>query len=342
MLKSYLEYIKEHFGAITIEYPPEDMFVKNPNLPQPLSINTWVGGTGRIPMHWNNSPYLSGGFGGSGYGRFGLDPDEGNIDINDSLDSEMDKKIEIIASLSNVLYSFMDKTNYNRTAEQMVRAVENRELNLEDSDDGVLNNTLNDIGIDVSVEIIESPEPGDMGDYWTPPSGGESGVYETYITGPSELSSVLGISDLGKIPAIDDIIEMFMDDKTIIRKIFNEYGPVGMDCYNHLLEEAMRASKKLETEYEIFDEKYFENDGSSSLPNDEMLHELTEIENYGVFKYLIDLSMSIPGKEHVALKRKIAQDGQTVKSVQEIRSKAADIKKVIGYVIEMPEQLKKL
>ena len=64
MVKSYLEYIAEHFGAITIERPPEDMFVKNPNLPQPLSINTWVGGTGRIPMHWNNSPYLSGGFGG--------------------------------------------------------------------------------------------------------------------------------------------------------------------------------------------------------------------------------------------------------------------------------------
>jgi len=342
MIKSYSEYIKEHFGAITIEYPPEDMFVKNPNLPQPLSINTWVGGTGRIPMHWNNSPYLSGGFGGSGYGRFGQDPGERISDVNDSLDSQMDDKIEMIVSLSDDLYSFMEKTNYSKVAEQMVRAVESGELNLEDGDDGALNDKLNNIGIDVSVEVIESPEPGDMGDYWTPPSGGESGVYETYISGPSGLSSVLGVSDLGKIPAIDDIIEMFMDDKTIIRKVFNEYGPIGADCYNHLLEEAMRASKKLETEYEGFDEQYFENEGSSSLPSDEILYELTEIENYGVFKYLIDLSMSIPGKEHVALKREISKKGGDVKSIQGIRSKAADIKKVLSYVIEMPEQLKKL
>ena len=91
MVKSYSEYIKEHFGAITIEYPPEHMVVRNPNLPQPLAINTWVGGTGRIPMHWNNSPYLSGGFGGSGYGRFGQDPaGENKIDLNQEADDAYD------------------------------------------------------------------------------------------------------------------------------------------------------------------------------------------------------------------------------------------------------------
>lgn len=338
MVKSYSEYIKEHFGAITIEYPPEDMFVKNPNLPQPLSINTWVGGVGRIPMHWNNSPYLSGGFGGSGYGRFGQDPDE---DINDSLDSEMDRKVQIIASISDDLYSFMDKTNYQEIAERMVKAVENGELNLEDSDEGVLNDKLNGVGIDVSVEVIDSPTPGDDGDYWTPPGGGDSGVYETHITGPSELTNILEVSDLGKIPAIDDIVGMFMDDKNIIEKAFSEQGPIGTKCYNYLLEEATNASKKLESKYEIFDEEYFENEGSSSLPTDEMLYDLTETENYGVFKYLIDLSMSMPSKEHVALKRKISQGGQAVKSIHGVRSKAADIKKVIGYVIEIPEQLKK-
>ena len=105
MVKGYLEYIAEHFGAITIEYPPEDMFVKNPNLPQPLSINTWVGGTGRIQMQWNNSPYLSGGFGGSGYGRFGQDPD-GNDSSDPILDylSAFAKIEELISKVDNTEY----------------------------------------------------------------------------------------------------------------------------------------------------------------------------------------------------------------------------------------------
>ena len=99
MVKSYSEYIKEHFGAITIEYPPEDMFTRNPSVPTPLALNTHVGGSTRLPMHWNNSPFLSGGFGGSGYGRFGSDPDGEDIDVKYNRYHEMDSYI------SNLLYT---------------------------------------------------------------------------------------------------------------------------------------------------------------------------------------------------------------------------------------------
>ena len=149
MVKSYKEYIKEHFGAITIEYPPEHMFVRNPSVPTPLSINTHVGGIGRMPMHWNNSPYLSGGFGGAGGGRFGQDPtgeeDINNDKRNEISDLQSDRALDYMVEKFTSIEKSLGETEYENICMSMLNDIDSGNLNLEEDDiDGTINDKILD------------------------------------------------------------------------------------------------------------------------------------------------------------------------------------------------------
>lgn len=60
MLNNFSKYIKEGFGANTMETDPVDMIL-DPSTDLVASKMFYVGNQGRIPTHWNNSPALTGG-----------------------------------------------------------------------------------------------------------------------------------------------------------------------------------------------------------------------------------------------------------------------------------------
>ena len=282
MVKSYSEYIKEHFGAITIEYPPEHMVVKNPNLPQPLSINTWVGGTGRIPKHWNNSPYLSGGFGGSGYGRFGQDPDG-------SASNELDNYLNTLSEIDLILSDFQN-SEYTKIALELKKDIEDGKILLDDM--GPEAEKLDSIGISTEVEISKYPTSGGPSfRYDDPPDYGESGEYETFITGSSsrsdqELANLLGVKSIKDIPSLDDISGTFLNDSLYILQTFSDLGI--REAGNWLIDSANELEINLQRLYELNDENYFENEGS--ITTDYELYDISEETPYDSLKYLIKFS----------------------------------------------------
>lgn len=236
MIKSYSEYIKEHFGAVTIEYPIEDTVVRNPSMPQQLAINTHVGGVGRIPMHWNNSPYLSGGFGGSGYGRFGQDPDSEKEDLSDiiqlnqAVDTEIDNKLKSISDKISISHNMLSDTKFEVICSNMIQQIESGKLDLVDDDtDGTINDELLSMDIQAEIETISDPTEGDDGDHWTPPSGGDPGEYLTVITGPSnsddekKFEDIFNIKSLNDLPDLDDI-DMSLIKSPLITIAMNKTG----------------------------------------------------------------------------------------------------------------------
>ena len=283
MVKSYSEYIKEHFGAITVEYPPEYMVVKNPNLPQPLSINTWVGGTGRIPKHWNNSPYLSGGFGGSGYGRFGQDPNP-----DESISNELDAYLNTLSEIDDMLSGFQND-EYVKIALELKKDIEDGKILLDDM--GPEASRLDDLGIGTEIEIRENPTPGTSGSYYEPPDPGESGEYETFITGSAsrsnqddqELANILGVESIEKIPSLDDIAYNFLPNSIYILEIFSKIGIRQAGTW--LLRSAVQLGKRLDMKYEEMDERYF--DDYSSGDTEYELYDISDETPYDSLKYLI-------------------------------------------------------
>ena len=283
MVKSFSEYIKEHFGAITVEYPPEHMFVKNPNLPQPLSINTWVGGTGRIPKHWNNSPYLSGGFGGSGYGRFGQDPNP-----DESISNELDNYLNILSKIDDILSGFQND-EYVKIALELKKDIEDGKILLDDM--GPEASRLDDLGIGTEIEIHKNPTSGTSGSYYKSPDSGESGKYETFIAGSAsrsnqddrELANILGVESIESIPSLDDISYDFLRNSIYILEIFSKIGIRQAGVW--LLQSAVQLGKGLEMKYEEIDERYFDDYGSSDTEYE--LYDISDETYYDSLKYLI-------------------------------------------------------
>ena len=287
MVKSFSEYIKEHFGAITVEYPPEHMVVKNPNLPQPLSINTWVGGTGRIPKHWNNSPYLSGGFGGSGYGRFGQDPNPGKP----LLSNELNMYLETLSKIEDVLSTFQND-EYVKIALDLKKDIEDGNIILDDMGPKALK--MDELGMQIEIEIIEYPTPGHSGSHDEPPDYGDPGSYEAAIIGSSsgseqddqELARLLGVKSIKDIPSLDEIANGFLNDSFYIQTICDSLGI--LDAAKWLTETAQYLENDLQALYEQNDESYFENEGS--ITTEYELYDVVSETPYDSLEYLIRFS----------------------------------------------------
>ena len=74
-IKNFNLYINENFGAITIERNPPEKFMHEPDVKRPTALAFYTGAAGKIPAHWDNSPFLSGGaFGPSSTNQFGSNP----------------------------------------------------------------------------------------------------------------------------------------------------------------------------------------------------------------------------------------------------------------------------
>jgi hypothetical protein len=70
MIKGFNEYIKENFGADTIDLKTTKSILQ-PDLKRSNRLTFYSGASGSIPTHWNNSPFLSG---GKLTSAFGLNP----------------------------------------------------------------------------------------------------------------------------------------------------------------------------------------------------------------------------------------------------------------------------
>ena len=332
MVKSFSEYIKEHFGAITVEYPPEHMVVKNPNLPQPLSINTWVGGTGRIPKQWNNSPYLSGGFGGSGYGRFGQDPVE-------STSNELDNYLNTLSEIDSILSNFQND-EYVKIALDLKKDIEDGKVIPNWDNEGPEESRLHDLGIETEIEILEYPTPGTSSTYDDPGDPGDSGEYETSITGTSsgseqdnqELARILGVNSIEDIPTLDEIAAGVLNDALYIRKTCYDLGME--ETANWLIDSANSIESNLQRLYEEKDNEYFENEGS--MQSEYELYDLADEAAYDSLKYLIRFSM-------------IDNKSNRLDANQEIREKVKglarpihsdDLINMLKQVIELPWDIK--
>lgn len=341
MVKGYLEYIKEHFGAITIEYPPEHIFIRNPSEPKPLGLNSWVGGTGRIPMHWNNSPYLSGGFGGSGYGRFGQDPDEeGWADINTRADASFDKKMDALNLISTKLMEVSDKVPYTAIANEIMQDIDSGKLDLEDGDSGD-SEKLNLIGIPVFSKTFETPTEGSPGTYFDPPDPGDSGEYETFIAEPkdSNFYKIFGVNSMKDIPSIDDTIDRYFANHKLIYPVFVSLGKGGIKLLSLLDRMAQGISNQLDSSYQEFDENYF--DGGRTSFEDEELYDALDVEHYGLFKFLSKLGSHNPRDIRLSVNhRDGVKEIMTNNSPSDMAMKKNNIKSVIGDVINVPDLLK--
>ncbi len=355
MLKSYEEYIKEHFGAITIEYPPEHMFVRNPSVPTPLSINTHVGGIGRMPMHWNNSPYLSGGFGGAGGGRFGQDPtgeeeDSDNKEKNKISDYHSDLVLNYLIERFSVIEDNLSNTKYENICMSMLRDIESGKIDLvEDDTDGTINDDILSIGVEIFYERTVEPTEGSSGDYFNPPEGGDSGEYESSITGPIDSSnkqlfnSIFEINSVNELPSLDDIVINFNKNLpsislAVVKTGLSRYGIL------EILNKSIRyIERRLDSKYESLDESYFE--GNGYYDDHEDIWEQFDELNLGILLYLTKLCKNSYNKQETELYNKIKEINNKYKSSnsrysKERKEKIEDVNRVLSMVINIPEKLR--
>ncbi len=281
MVKGYLEYIKEHFGAITIEYPPETMFTRNPSEPKPLGINSWVGGTGRIPMHWNNSPYLSGGFTGSGNGRFGEDP------IPSNSYTIIDSYVEKLKVLNKAYdeYINLSRGAFMKPILEMKKDIESGFFDPNEDDEG-LSGEFNLIGIDVYTEVIDMPTSGDSGNYYDPPEPGDSGTYEIHITGPSDDKDSAKFLNLMNIKSTNELsdLQSIIDRVSLLEKpIGILMSELGMDLeFKLLIETVDKISDKIDEFYLELDNVLLDYE---SYDMEQSLYDMVEF-NMGFIKYI--------------------------------------------------------
>ena len=72
MTIGFNQYIAEAMGADSMERDPADI-ITSPDIKRSSAMMTFAGTASSIPVHWNNSPFLSGGRLTS---AFGLNPKE--------------------------------------------------------------------------------------------------------------------------------------------------------------------------------------------------------------------------------------------------------------------------
>lgn len=245
MLKSYEEYIKEHFGAISIEYPPDHM---NNNMVgrKPLSIGSnAVQPSGRIPLHWNSSPYLSGGYSGSGQGRFGSDPDEGVSSNKSEADVLMDDTLKAHTVSRDLNGEYSDVLSY----------IDNLYRNTEFK--GTFD-SLEDDMLFIDIDVDEYPTPGMRSNDWEQPDDdGEPGRYTLYFSNMCEgMFTSLGLSQevMSKLYKVD-AYEMLRNFVIYETKVLGSRG----GAYSKMALDIMHKLEAIESTYE---ESFDMNDGS--------------------------------------------------------------------------------
>ena len=245
MILSFEKYIKEHFGAISIEYPPDHM---NNNMVgrKPLSIGSnAVQPSGRIPLHWNSSPYLSGGYSGSGQGRFGSDPDEGVSSNKSEADVLMDDTLkahtvsrDLNGEYSNVL-SYIDNLYHNTEFKSTF-------------------DSLEDDMLFIDIEVDTYPTPGMRSTDWEQPDDdGEPGTYKLYFSKMCEdMFTSLGLSQAVKSKLYTvDAYEMLRNFVIYETKVLGSRG----GTYSKM---ALNIMHKLEAIESTYEESFDRHDGT--------------------------------------------------------------------------------
>jgi len=351
MVKSYKEYIKEHFGAITIEYPPEHMFVRNPSVPTPLSINTHVGGIGRMPMHWNNSPYLSGGFGGAGGGRSGQDPtgeeDINNDKRNEISDLQSDRALDYMVEKFTSIEKSLGETEYENICMSMLNDIDSGNLNLEEDDiDGTINDKILEIGVEIFYDTINTPTEGDPGDYYNPPDGGDSGEYTSEIVGPinsensKTFNTIFRINSTNDLPSLDEIVVNYTKNKISISAAILKTGLSKHGILDILDAQVNYIGRRLESKYENLDEGYFE--GNGYYEDHEDIYEQFDELNLGILLYLTMLCKNSLNNNTADTSKKIREINNKYKDVSYFKrkDKIEDVNRILSMVINIPEKLK--
>lgn len=279
MILSFEEYIIEHFGAITIEYPPDHA---NPNLvgPKPLSVGSnAVQPYGRIPLHWNHSPYISGAFSGSGSSHFGSDPDN-EVTSNDSnIDSIMDNTLRFHMFKVDLLEPTGLYSKLEVLYDSIIKEISEIKPNvLSDINEGYLS---------IDIETITEPAPGMVSHDWEQPDDPwEAGEYDVTINDEDgSLIKFLGLD----IKTLNGIYYKIDLSEILYEFIKYEKGVGKTSTASKLAEDMISVIDDNITEY---DESY--NDGGFGMISDdiEILESLGDY-NLALLKLIFTIGVEI-------------------------------------------------
>lgn len=277
-IETFESFVQEGIGAIsmstqTSQYNP--IVPPDVRMPMQLPIN-YTGGS-RVPMHWNNSPFLSGSIygvdGGGGWSSFGANPDEDEFDqwiepdfVKAILDKEYKSKDEVWDMFKRVQGAIEQRRQLRKAIEHGRRQVIARNEPI-DKFETVYLAAISQLGLkeedilgdefdlSLGIEMLNPPTP-DQPDGWDHPGHpGDSGEYSIWIDDNESNRKVL--RGLGLTPSqVDSMIELDIFD------IFNQFSTRLEN--NPVADLALKMYRKWEEMVSELDYEYAQNDITKS------------------------------------------------------------------------------
>jgi hypothetical protein len=333
MLLSFSEYVNEHFGAITIDYPQSH---NHPSIQdtyrfRPHTIGGNYGGNYRIPRHWNDSPILSGGFGGAGMGHFGAGPVKSKYESAD----EIKKAYDYLKSQLGKTYTSLRKgkkkgINMDKTFEDEVSKM-SRTNQTEPGSMTHYEDSLEGEPLTYTIDTQVNPTPGTSGSYFDPPEPGDTGEYTIYIDQTDE--NIETLIKLG-VPK-DSLKNIFsIELQGLLVFVANNFNPNGA-----MASLSRRILGELEEKSNELDELYLADDNIGDRNEGELMEdgELTNGLMYLALKYIILIGIG-PYKDTNDLwdkKREIIKQMAKLpnKEFYALEKKSKDIKNSITYYL---------
>ena len=319
MILPFSKYINENFGAITINYPPSHSHpsIQDDSMFRPNLIGGAYGGNYRIPRHWNDAPFISGSYGGSGFGHFGSAPSfdyESNEDIKKAYyhyHSMLDNiRNMIIKNNSNSNKAIAD---YNNEIEKMSKANQTKPGSATWYEDSLEGEPLT-----FETDTISEPTPGTSGTYYDPPEDGDSGEYLIQLE--YDKDNIETLNKLGiKKSSIEDVTKLDLTD--LLEYVANAYsdseiGNIAKTLLNEIL------YKHLENLEEDFFQGSITTDG-------EITESLTSYKDYLALKYIFQIGLT----QYTSNVELIKEKQKIIKEISKIPNrKYYEIKKEIDKI----------
>ena len=342
-LLSFEEFVNENFGAITMNFPPghDKPLIQTPDIAKPLSISGNYGGNSRIPKQWINSPSLSGGFYGSGYGHFGESPndkdtssDASSSDYRRHLKDEYKSTEDVKKTLMGLAGEMRDRNNKKR---ELMNLQDIEEAFVKESNDEELLNRLEEemdgLELDYDVEIITRPTDGNSGTYDDPPEGGVGGEYEASLI--NDLYNTQSLETLGFPKNVSSPASPI--NRITNLKLFHLFLMTGNAFNNKILKEASsKLAGALEEKFHSIDEDIWD-DSNVDFYTGELFEEADFGRgiDYLAFKYIILAGLRIQ-KEYWKL-------NDEIRSIKNIKAglPRKEMKKIYQKLVSISEAARK-
>ena len=314
-LLSFKEFVNETFGAISMEFPPghDRPLIQTPDIIKPLSISGPYGGNARIPRQWNNAPYLSGGFSGSGYGHFGAGPSDMDTpsELKDgSYKKYLKKDYKSLDDAKETLTNLDKEISKRRRKSELLKSLKDidERWKKEAADPKTLEKYESELEghpLEYSLEMAIAPTPGHPGSYMDPPEPGDPGEYKIRLDGSDSNKTILKALGFSN----DDMRKIFSLDLNLV---FNH-----AESWSNVSDIKQLSSAGLgfaeETEEEL-DREYFD-DELGHYSGD--LFEDLEMDNalaYLAFKYIIIIGIERV-IEKTQLRKETLEIGNAIRNI---------------------------